>query len=170
MSPNQLFETQIIPVSDKMYRFALSILKEADTAQDVVQECLAKIWNKRTKLVEVQSPEAWAMRITRNQCYDWVKTNRFTVLTDQDKERPADDQSDYELLFSDHMKWLEKAIESLPVKQQEVYHLREIEELPYQDIADVLSISMSEVKVYLHRARTKIRSSIERIEAYGIAN
>lgn len=170
MSSNNLFETLIIPVSEKMYRFALSILKETDSAHDVVQECLVKIWNNRSKLSEIQSPEAWAMRITRNQCYDWVKTNRFTVLSDHESNTPNTDQTDYELILSDHTRWLEKVLKSLPEKQREVYHLREVEELPYQDIADVLSLSLSEVKVYLHRARTKIRSSIEQIEAYGIAN
>ena len=170
MSPNNLFETHIIPVSDKMYRFALPILKEADSAHDVVQECLVKIWKNRSKLSDIQSPEAWAMRITRNQCYDWVKTNRFTVLSEYESNTPNSDQTDFELILADQNKWLEKVLLTLPEKHREVYHLREVEELPYQDIADVLSLSLSEVKVYLHRARTKIRSSIEQIEAYGIAN
>ncbi|MEQ8470877.1 MAG: sigma-70 family RNA polymerase sigma factor [Marinoscillum sp.] len=170
MSPNQLFETHIIPVSSKMYRFALSILKESDTAQDVVQECLVKIWTKRSKLLDVQSPEAWAMRITRNQCYDWVKTNRFTVLSDKEMNQPTNDHTDYQTLLTDQMNWLGKVLDTLPDRQREIYHLREVEEMTYQDIADILSISMSEVKVYLHRARTKIKSSLQKIEAYGIAN
>ncbi len=170
MSPNNLFESQIIPVADKMYRFALSILKETDSAHDVVQECLAKIWKNRNKLSDIQSPEAWAMRITRNQCYDWVKTNRFTVLSENESNKPNSDQTDYELILADQTKWLERVLTSLPEKHREVYHLREVEELPYQDIADTLSLSLSEVKVCLHRARTKIRASIEQIEAYGIAN
>lgn len=153
-----------------MYRFALSILKERESAHDVVQECLVKIWKNRSKLSEIQSLEAWAMRITRNQCYDWVKTNRYTVLSEHESNTPNNDQTDYELILKDQSMWLEKVLQALPTKQREVYHLREVEELPYQDIAEVLALSLSEVKVYLHRARTKIRASIERIEAYGIAN
>lgn len=153
-----------------MFRFALSILKEPDTAEDVVQDCLVKIWTKRSKLAEIENPEAWAMRITRNQCYDWVKTNRFTVLSDEEMNQPTNDQTDYQTLLTDQMGWLEKVLDTLPLRQKEIYHLREIEEMTYQDIADILSISLSEVKVYLHRARTKIRSSIQKIEAYGIAN
>ncbi len=170
MPQNTLFESQIIPVSEKMYRFALSILKERESAHDVVQECLVKIWKNRSKLSEIQSLEAWAMRITRNQCYDWVKTNRYTVLSEHESNTPNNDQTDYELILKDQSMWLEKVLQALPTKQREVYHLREVEELPYQDIAEVLALSLSEVKVYLHRARTKIRASIERIEAYGIAN
>lgn len=153
-----------------MYRYALSILKESELAQDVVQECLAKIWAKREKLATIQSPEAWAMRITRNQCYDWVKMNRFTVLSDHEMETPDTNTTDLSMLISDQMNWLEKVLGTLPQKQREIYHLREIEEMPYQDIAEILSLSLSEVKVYLHRARTKIKSSMDKLEAYGIAN
>ena len=55
----------------------------------------------------------------------------------------------------------------LPVKQREIFHLREVEEMSYQEIADVLALSMSEVKVSLHRARQKVRSTLEKVEAYG---
>ncbi|MFH6984068.1 RNA polymerase sigma factor [Marinoscillum sp. 108] len=170
MSPNQLFETHIIPATGKMFRYAKSILKETELAQDVVQECLAKIWTKRQMLEGVQSPEAWAMRITRNQCYDWVKTNRFTVISDQEMDQPNNDSADYQALMTDQMHWLEKVLDTLSPKQREIYHLREIEEMPYQEIAEVLSLNLSEVKVSLHRARTKIRSSMEKIESYGVAN
>lgn len=141
-----------------------------DSAQDVVQECLVKIWNSRQKLEEIQSMEAWAMRITRNQCYDWVKTNRYMVTNNQEYDRADNQHADEQVLIRDHLEWLDKILKLLPEKQQEVYHLREVEGLPYQDIAEVLSLSLSEVKVYLHRARTKIKSSIEKIDAYGIAN
>jgi len=159
-----------MPASEKMYRYARSILNEAELARDVVQECLAKIWDKRDKLQNVQNPEAWAMRITRNQCYDWVKTNRFTVLTESEMDQPNSDSTDLETLMSDQMGWLAKILETLPEKQREIYHLREIEEMPYQDIAEVLSLNLSDVKVNLHRARVTIKSSIEKIEAYGVAN
>jgi RNA polymerase sigma-70 factor (ECF subfamily) len=45
-----------------------------------------------------------------------------------------------------------------------------VEEMTYQDIAEVLALNLSEVKVNLHRARQKIKTTIEKIESYGIAN
>ena len=153
-----------------MYRYAYSILKEKETAEDVVQECLVKIWNNRQKLPGVQNVDAWAMRITRNQCYDWVKTNRFTVLSQEEMQHPDSISADQHVLVNDHINWLDKVLKTLPQKQQEIYHLREVEELTYQDIAEILSLSLSEVKVSLHRARTRIKSAIQKIEAYGVAN
>lgn len=159
-----------MPVSQRMYRYALSILKDVDSAQDVVQECLVKIWDKRDMLSTVDNTEAWAMRITRNQCFDWVKTNRFTLLPREQEEKPDQVKADHDTLMEDQQKWLRLVLDTLPKKQQEVFHLREIDGMTYQEISEVLSINLPEVKVNLHRARTKIRSALQKIEAYGIAN
>ena len=67
-------------------------------------------------------------------------------------------------------KRLNKIIKSLSEKQQEIFHLREVEEMAYQDIAEILGLSLSEVKVSLHRTRAKIRLEMQKIEQYGIAN
>lgn len=170
-----IFDNQVMPASDKMYRYAFSILKDPGVAHDVVQDCLVKIWQNRKKLPEIQSIDSWVMRITRNQCYDWVKINRFSLQTDRDIER--DDlnvfetiEADQGILVSDQKTWLKKVMNSLPQKQKEIYHLREVEEMTYQEIADVLSLSLAEVKVTLHRTRAKIRETIKKIEDYGVAN
>jgi len=165
-----LYEQNVLPASQKMYRYALSILKDEDSAHDVVQECLMKIWTKRSKLIEIDNHEAWAMRITRNQCFDWVKTNRFAILQQEQVEEPDQIKADHDTLMEDQKKWLDRVLETLPPKQQEIFHLREIDGMTYQEISDILSLSLTEVKVYLHRARTKVRSSLLKIEAYGIAN
>lgn len=144
-------------------------------AHDVVQDCLIKIWQNRQKLPEVKSVDSWVMRITRNQCYDWVKMNRYSLWVDKDINR--DDigmnettGADQKTLVNDQINWLKKVIETLPQKQKEIYHLREVEELTYQEIAEVMSLTLAEVKVTLHRTREKIKENIKKIEAYGLAN
>lgn len=158
-----------------MYRYAFSILHDRDTAHDVVQECLMKIWKNRKKLPKVNNIESWAMRITRNQCYDWVKMNRYTLESDRDIHRDdlagrdpssADDQ----LVLKDQQQFFEQVVAALPQKQREIFHLREVEELTYQDIAEILSLSLSEVKVNLHRTRKHIKATMEKIDNYGLAN
>ena len=170
-----LFDTQIMPVTDKIYRYAYSILKNKDTAHDVVQECLIKIWKNKMKLSEIRNIDSWVMRITRNQCYDWVKVNRFSLQTDIDIFRDDIAQlepvgTDEGAVIDDQLNWLQQIVDSLPQKQKEVYHLREIEEMTYQDIAEILSLSLSDVKVTLLRTREKIRTTIEKIDSYGLAN
>ena len=159
-----------MPVSQKMYRYALSILKDADTADDVVQDCLLKIWKKRDLLPGINSHESWAMRITRNQCYDWVKTNRFTIEADSLEFVSNSDETDHESILNDSLNWLDKILKTLSPKNREVFHLREVEEMTYQEIAEVMSLSLSDIKVSVHRTRKKIKYSFQKIEEYGIAN
>lgn len=166
----KLFEHKIMPVSQKMYRYALSILKDGESANDVVQECLMKIWDKRSILPSISSHESWALRITRNQCYDWVKTNRFTISADEVHGLSDKEETDHEMILKDSKLWLDKILGSLPQKSREIFHLREVEEFTYQEIAEVMSLSLSDVKVSVHRTRQKIKSSFQKIEGYGIAN
>jgi RNA polymerase sigma-70 factor (ECF subfamily) len=166
----ELFDIHIIPVQNKMYRYALSILKTPDNAHDVVQECLMKIWRKRHMIATIDNPESWAMRITRNQCYDWVKVNRFSLLNVPPMDQADTQQTDEGLLTSDRQRWLSRIINELPPKHREVFHLREVEELSYQEIADILSLTLSEVKISLFRTRVKIKDLITKIDAYGLAN
>lgn len=165
-----IFENKILPVSQKMYRYALSILKNDDTAHDVVQDCLVKIWDKRELLSGITNPESWAMRITRNQCYDWVKTNRYTIDVEAANLVSESDETDHESILNDSMLWLDKIMATLSQKNREIFHLREVEEFTYQEIAEVMSLSLSDVKVSIHRSRQKIKSSFQKIEGYGIAN
>ena len=166
----KIFENNILPVSQKMYRYAFSILKNDESAKDVVQECLMKIWDKRELLSGINSYESWAMRITRNQCYDWVKTNRFTIEPESITLISEGNETDYESILNDSNNWLDKIMDKFSAKNREIFHLREVEEFSYQEIADVMSLTISDVKVSVFRIRQKIKSSFQKIEAYGIAN
>ncbi len=154
--------------SDKMYRYAYSILKNKEMASDAVQECLIKVWEKRDSLSEVKNIESWLMRITRNQCYDFVKLNKFTISTDSNIDIEGDNKD--HLQFKDMNKWLDKIISKLPEKSKEIFHLREVEGMSYQEIADVVGISLSNVKITIFRVREKIRTDMQKVENYGIAN
>ena len=61
-----------------------------------------------------------------------------------------------------------KIMDTLPEVQRSIMELRDIEGKTYQEIADILKLSETQVKVYLHRARTSIRQQAEKIEKYGL--
>lgn len=165
-----IFNTEIMPMSDKMFRYAKSIVKDEHTAADVTQDCLLKIWEKRKILSGVNNRPAWAMRIVRNQCYDWVRMNRFTIQVEEREDISGGPTTDKQLIQADHLSWLKEILDTLSVKQQEIFFLREIEELPYQDIAEILDLSLADVKVSLHRTRQLIREKMIKIENYGVVN
>merc|ERR1711991_502567 len=163
----KLFNSVILNFTDSFYRFALSMLKDSESAKDAVQDCLAKIWDKRQSLDALDNPRAWAMRIVRNHCLDIIRSHRPLIDIADNPAIAGGDTPDFDLLYQDQQRWFDATIEMLPVKQREIFHLREVEEMSYQEIADVLGLSMSEVKVSLHRARTRVSSTLEKVEAYG---
>ena len=164
---SKVYRTVILNYSDSLFRFALSILKEPEAAKDAVQECLIKIWKKRDKLDQIDNPQAWAFRVVKNHCLDVMRGSRHTEGLEHTYSLSDGQTTDFDLLYQDQELWLEKVLEQLPEKQRQIFHLREVEEMSYQEIADVMEITMSEVKVSLHRARTSVRSSMKKVEAYG---
>jgi RNA polymerase sigma-70 factor (ECF subfamily) len=91
-------------------------------------------------------------------------------MTRDDLAPPDTATADEKVLLDDQQKFYEQVVASLSAKQKEIFHLREVEELAYQDIAEILSLSLSEVKVTLHRTRKQIKTEMEKIDSYGLAN
>ena len=166
----KLYHTQILPASDGMYRYALSIVHEQETARDVVQDCLTKIWSIRKDLNKVEKVNSWAFRIVRNRCIEIIRRNRYTDLDDKVVNMWQTGSVEDQSINDDFMSWMEKVLETLPAKQQEVFHLREVEDMSYQDIAETCGLTESDVKVNIHRARKKVKDAMQKIDAYGIAN
>ena len=166
----KLYHTQILPASDGMYRYALSIVHEQETARDVVQDCLTKIWSIRKDLNKIEKVNAWAFRIVRNRCIEIIRRNRYTDLDDKVVNMWQTGSVEDQSINDDFMSWMEKVLETLPAKQQEVFHLREVEDMSYQDIAETCGLTESDVKVNIHRARKKVKDAMQKIDAYGIAN
>ncbi len=166
----KLYHKLIIPAADGMYRYALSIVHEPETARDVVQDCLAKIWDIRHDLAKIEKANAWAFRIVRNRCIEMLRRNRYADLDEKVVNLQVSGAADQKAINDDQMSWLREVLEKLPAKQREVFHLREVEEMSYQEIAETCGLTESDVKVNIHRARKKVKDAMEKIDAYGIAN
>ena len=169
MSRN-LYHKKILPASDGMYRYALSIVHEPETARDVVQDCLTKIWSIRNDLGKVEKVNAWAFRIVRNRCIEIMRRDRYADLDDKVVNMWQTGSVEQTAITDDFMSWMGEILKTLPAKQQEVFHLREVEDMSYQDIAETCGLTESDVKVNIHRARKKVKEAMQKIDAYGIAN
>ncbi|MEO9873128.1 RNA polymerase sigma factor [Ekhidna sp.] len=167
---NNLYHKHILPASDGMYRYALSIVHEPETARDAVQDCLTKIWSIRKDLDKVEKVNAWAFRIVRNRCIEILRRNRYADLDEKVVNMRYSGTVEEQAITNDFMSQMRMVLKTLPAKQQEVFHLREVEDLSYQDIAETCELSESDVKVNIHRARKKVKEAMQKIDAYGIAN
>lgn len=163
------FKTRVLPVSKKLLRFATQFLKDDDGARDVVQDVFLKLWQKRETLAEIENIEAFAMRMTRNRCLDILRTNRLVTIdaeTDRKmKEESVDVHSRIEL--GESAKQIKMLINRLPEQQRTVMQLRDIEQLSYEEIAEVTELQVNAIRVNLSRARKKVRDEFLKINSDG---
>ena len=159
-----IFQEQVFPIRHKLYRFALRITGSVHEAEDVVQEVLEKVWKTSGEQTEaVQNWEAWCMTLTRNRSLDRTRAQaqRRTAALDGITDRPNEGNSPAQATETrDLADRVKRMMQELPEKQRLVMHLRDIEELSYEEISEVLNISLEQVKVNLHRARKSIREQL----------
>jgi len=168
----EAFKTRVLPVKNKLYRFAYRLLGDESEAQDVVQEVLIKVWGQRDRMDELENMEAWCMRITRNLSYDKLKskTRKYTEPLAEGfdvgatGERSPEERTEQK----DMMRMIRSLMERLPDKQRHVMQLRDIEGYSYKEIGEILELDMAQVKVNLFRARKKIRESLVNATEYGL--
>jgi len=167
----EAFETRVLPAKNKLYRFALRLMGNEEEAKDIVQDVMIKVWKRRDSLINLNNTEAWCMQITRNLCYDKLKSKAYqTSVSMPDNLQVIDNREtpEDETEKSDTMKQIHQFISALPDKQKLVIQLRDIEGLSYKEISDALEIDLNHVKVNLFRARQTVRENLININAYGL--
>jgi RNA polymerase sigma-70 factor (ECF subfamily) len=167
----EAFQNRVLPVKNKLFRFALRMLGNEDDAKDVIQEVFIRVWNGRDKMDEVQNMEAWCMRITKNLSLDKLRSiqRRGTTSIDESFDiQQADVTPDVKTELGESMQNVSQLIAALPEKQRQVIHLRDVEGYTYNEICDIMEIDMNQVKVNLFRARNSVREKLSKINAYGL--
>ena len=158
---NILFEKDVLPLKDRFYRLALRITLNPAEAEDVVQETLLRIWQGRDKLEDAGEIQAFGYTVCRRlalDCAGKAGHGNVTALTQPSEQMDRQER----------VALIRKLMDSLPETQRSIMQLRDIEGKTYIEIADILQLTEAQVKVYLHRARTKVREQAEKIEKYGL--
>ncbi len=157
------------PVKDKMYRLALRLLISKDSAEDATQEVLLKLWDRKNKLKDYANIEAFAMTVTKNYCLDQLKSKQNNNLKIVHTNYESQDRSAFEQLeTNDRLKEISRILETLPEQQKLIFQLRDIEEYEYEEIAKVMNMNETAIRVSLSRARKTIRIELLKKDSYGI--
>jgi RNA polymerase sigma-70 factor (ECF subfamily) len=164
------FKTEVLPISNKLLRFARQILQDEEEAKDVLQDIFLKLWQKREELVKVDNLEAFTFRMMRNRCLDVIRLRRTVSLEVVKKNnRLEEESSDTDYLENEEMAGLvRRIITELPDLQRTIIHLRDIEQLEYEEIAEATNLNVNAIRVNLSRARKRVRDEILKIQNYGI--
>jgi len=168
MSPRQ-FQQEILPFKDRLYRFACTFVGAAD-AQDVVQDVLLKAWEAFQQPDSIRNPEAWCMALTRNRSLDKLRKSgrHYEVVEEQTQLSSSDADPHRQAAAKETADRIHLMIAGLPEQQRAVIRLRDIEQYSYKEIAALLHLDVNYVKVLLHRARTRIRTQLTRVQRHGI--
>ncbi len=161
-----IFQQQIFPVRNKLYRFALRITGSIHEAEDVVQDVLTKAWKTSEEpdaAGQIRNWEAWCMTLTHNRSLDRNRSRNVRRTSDLEivpEFTSATDSPAVTLEQNDTIQRVKNLMQQLPEKHRLVMHLRDIEEMTYDEIAQTLEISLDQVKTNLHRARKAIRERL----------
>lgn len=166
----QEFLNIISPFKDKVFRIAKRLLVSSEEAEDATQEVLIRLWNKKEDLNKYNSIEALAVTMTKNYCLDQLKSKRASNLK-LVHSNYADRQAgvDKQVEDKDSWSWVEKIMNDLPEQQRLIVQMRDVEEYEFSEIAKVLEMNETAVRVALSRARKMIKEKLVAKHNYGIS-
>ena len=159
----------VLPFKDKVFRLAKRLLVSREEAEDATQEVLLKLWNNKLKIVEYKNVEAFSMTMTKNYCFDKLKSKQaqnLKIVHSNYEEKNTPLQKQVEL--NDSVSWVAKIIAELPEQQKMIIQLRDIEDYNFDEIAKMLDMSNTAVRVALSRARKTIREKLTNTHNYGV--
>lgn len=168
---NISFRNDVLPLKDALYRLALRITLSHEEAQDIVQDTLIKVWDKRESWNEIESIEAFCITICRNLALDRIKKhdNLNDSLEERQTESPDISSTPFEdTLQQDRIELVRNLVNALPEKQRSCMQLRDFEGKPYKEIAKILGISEEQVKVNIFRARQTVKERFQKYDNYGL--
>jgi RNA polymerase sigma factor (sigma-70 family) len=140
------------------------MIKDEDDVDDLVQETFIKAFSALNSFQYGYSFSSWIYRIASNNCIDFLRKKRFTMVSisgqyddsDEDHEIEIKDNSyqpDINLMNDEKKQLLLDAIEKLPENYREIIKMRHEEDMDYKEISDKLNLPLGTVKAHLFRAR-----------------
>ena len=172
----QRFQDVVLPYLDDALTLARWLSCNAADAEDIVQEACIRAF-RALDTQQGGSPRAWLLAIVRNTAYSWLTKNRPKVLlvTSDDSVFEAAGHGagqdtmplspEATLIARADIDQLHRQISSLPIAFRETLVLREIEELSYREISELLSIPVGTVMSRLARARSLLAARMTQIPA-----
>lgn len=162
------FKQQFLPFSRSMYGAALRLTRNAQEAEDAVQDAYLKLWTKRDALPDMDNTEAYCVTLTRNICHDRQRRKRIDIANGQNDcvQIPSRTNIEAETEHKNHADIMRRCIDRLPERQQQIVTMRDVEGLTYDEISRSTGMAMTNIRVTLKRARNKLREQFNAIRNY----
>lgn len=157
------FTSLVVPLRDRMFRYAQSLLLSPAEAEDAVHDLLERLWADRERLAACRSVDSFVMAAVRNRCYDALRrrqadSRRNEAVAGWAERSTAADAERWEM-----RELVRRAMGALPGRQREVLHLKDIEGYPTREIAAMMACDEAQVRVILSRARGALRETLKKM-------
>ena len=165
------FRNDVLPLKNELFRLALRITLNRAEDEDIVQDTLIKVWNRREEWNAIDSIEAFSLTVCRNLSLDRIrkKGNDNDSLEDVKAADPlASSNPQDRMIQTDKVRLIRQIVDGLPEKQRSCMQLRDFEGKTYKEIAGVLDISEEQVKVNIFRARQTVKQKYLKLDNYGL--
>lgn len=146
--------------ADGVYRFILHNLKDEEQSRDIVQDAFEKMWMNVSN-ISAEKSKSYLFTTAYHTMLDKIRRGKKQGAWDEVKEHQYSDQGNNYLGLKQILK---DALARLPEIQRTVIMLRDYEGYSYEEIGEITTLSESQVKVYIYRARTAMKEFIGKIE------
>lgn len=148
----------------RLYKLACSIVGDKEAAEEIVNDVFLRIWQKRSLLKEVHSPELYLLKCARNRCLEFLRSRRPSIRMTDDElhDFPAqwEISPDQLLISSEMVKYINKVIDQLAPKCKLIFLLVKESNLKYKEVAELLNISIKTVEAQMSIALKKISLAV----------
>jgi RNA polymerase sigma-70 factor (ECF subfamily) len=146
-----------------LVRFATSILKDHDTAEEIVQDLFFRIWQDREKLKIESSLNGYLFRSVHNRCLHYIEHTKVVerYVTEMAHGQPGSEDSPSEILqYKELQEKVTRILERLPDRCGKIFYMSRFEGLRYSEIAQKLSVSVKTVEANMGRALKEFRKEL----------
>lgn len=156
--PEKGFRMLVDSFMEPVYNHVRRLVVNHDDAQDVVQESFVKVYNALPSLRDLKTLPSWIMKIATNEALLFLRSEKARTAADMLQPEAADSlEADEYFDYSDlEAVKLQRAIHTLPPKQQAVFNLKYFDDLPYDEIGRITGTTSLTAKVNYHFAKKKI--------------
>jgi len=154
---------------DRLFRFAMHIVKNEMCCQEVVSDVFLNIWQIREKLPTIADLDAYLYKSVKNTALHYVdkesRRPKFEELSLSIEYMPDDSDPENMMIYDELNKTLTDVIESLPERCRIIFKLAREDGFPYKKISEVLDISVKTIDAQMRIARQKIEEAVKNFYA-----
>jgi len=154
-----------------LFGYVMSMVREKETAEELVQDVFVNFWAKREKINITSSLKAYLYRAARNHTLNYIKRRNFELNYQRslaDKMSVQHNDTEQAFHYSELEKKLHDSIEALPEKRKEIFKMSRFEDLTYKEIAATLDIPVRQVHYQIGLALKELRSKLQGLVDYNL--